>query len=616
MENTVENVIELCKKFIWSTQKDSCYWSYAPYLGSFFISQYYLVLRYLNRFEYSKLNLENHKKILLDSQRSDGGWYQVTDPCVEESNLDATIFNYWFLKASKCLNVNSESMEKAREFILKNGGLQSASHMTKIWLCLFCNYEWTELAYIPLFVFRDDYMYKYSFVQNWVSQWVYPHVLPIAYLRHFKKQKFMKDEFYLSELNSSFVSKILDYTLDIRTKPVTRNIKNIIEKMHLMRRPYGTYGAYTVSTLFTLIALQDWNDNYAFNESRIDEKYFKDSINFVEDLYLKSDSSSYLGVLDDGRWWDTLLITLGLLEVGEDKERLRPVVMHFLKNAVQECGGIPYGLDFEYAPDTDDTGVMVLLLAKYYKEDYSDALKKANSWLISMQNNDGGFGAFAKGNNDLLVVRTIAGRFTNSAEIFDESSVDVTAHILEGWAECGYTTNDKHVRNALAYIKSKQTSFGAWEGRWGVNYIYAVGAVVPAIANIRGLNLLNEKWILKSIDWLLRCQNDDGGFGESTLSYKNPDWIGKGISTPSQTAWAILALLEAEKVGYLVTDALEKAINYLMKNFEFDAGRWFDKSSVGTGHRQLLYMQYPVYSIAWPLIALGRYMSYKNNLKF
>lgn len=607
--NSLDQVLESVKNFAWRTQKDSSYWLYAPYLGSFFISQYYLVLKMLDRLDQSKIDTKKLSQILIESQRKDGGWYQVPDPNNETSHLDATIFNYWFLKASDSAPLDSEVMSRAKEFIVGQGGLQSASHMTKIWLCLFGQYEWTELASIPLFAFRNDNIYKYSFVQNWVAQWVYPHILPIAYLRNFNFQKFMGKNFDLQELNGSNFTPIQDHTNE--KKSYDWSVKNLIEKIHLMRRPQGTYGAYSVSTLFTLIVLKDYQQ---FDQS-INENLFKQSIDFIEELYLNSETSSYLGVLDDGRWWDTLLITLGLLECDEQAIKLEPSIDYFLKNAVQDCGGIPYGLDFEYAPDTDDTGIMALIFAKFYASKYSSELKKANDWLISMQNNDGGFGAFAKGNYESILIKLFAGKFQNSAEIFDASSVDVTAHILEGWAESGYTLKDRHIQMAVQYLKNQQTNFGAWEGRWGVNYIYAVGSVVPAVAKIQGVDLLKEKWILNSIDWLVKCQNLDGGFGESTQSYVNKEWIGRGVSTASQTAWAILALIEAERAGYSTNRSLEKAVDYLVNIFSWNEQRWFDVSSVGTGHRRLLYMQYPVYSIAWPMIALGRYKKLVNDKK-
>ncbi len=39
-----------------------------------------------------------------------------------------------------------------------------------------------------------------------------------------------------------------------------------------------------------------------------------------------------------------------------------------------------------------------------------------------------------------------------------------------------------------------------------------------------------------------RHQNEDGGWGEDARSYDDPHWIGRGPSTASQTAWALLAL--------------------------------------------------------------------------
>ena len=546
----IDSVVELAKSFVWSTQKDSSYWLYPPYLGTFFISQYYLVSRYLDSFENSKLNIGKFKEILLNTQRHDGGWQQVTDPSNKASNLDATIFNYWFLKASSSLSTDSKQMENARNFIISQGGLNKCSHMTKIWLCLFGQYNWDNIAYLPIFVFRDDTFYfKFTNVKPWVAQWVYPHVLPIAYLRYWKKQRFLGKSFDISELCEINNSKeVRDYTSESRPTLPPKNVENMIEKLSEIRRPLGTYGAYSVSTLFSLIAIQDYQKNWPekINKDK-KEREFKESIEMVEDLYFNSDSSSYLGVLDDGRWWDTLLITLGLLENEEDPSKLKPVIDHFIKYGVQKCGGIAYGLDFEYAPDTDDTGIMVLILAKYFKTQYADNVKLANDWLIEMQNSDGGFGAFAKENTDWSIVRLFAGNFQNSAEIFDSSSVDVTAHILEGWAESGHSLNDVHVQKAIQYLKAQQTSFGAWEGRWGVNYIYSVGAVISALTKFKGFDLKDETWLIKSIIWLMKCQNENGGFGESTMSYTNTEWIGKGVSTATQTAWAILVLVEVEK---------------------------------------------------------------------
>ena len=82
-----------------------------------------------------------------------------------------------------------------------------------------------------------------------------------------------------------------------------------------------------------------------------------------------------------------------------------------------------------------------------------------------------------------------------------------------------------------------------------------MGCILPGRARI-GYNL-REQWIARSIDWLKSRQNHDGGFGETVLSYNKPDeYNGIGVSTVSQTAWGLLALLEVSHI-YDVSDAIE-----------------------------------------------------------
>ena len=45
-----------------------------------------------------------------------------------------------------------------------------------------------------------------------------------------------------------------------------------------------------------------------------------------------------------------------------------------------------------------------------------------------------------------------------------------------------------------------------------------------------------------AVRWLERVQNPGGGFGEDLRSYRDRSWSGRGVSTASQTAWALLGL--------------------------------------------------------------------------
>ena len=128
---------------------------------------------------------------------------------------------------------------------------------------------------------------------------------------------------------------------------------------------------------------------------------------FVEEMYFNR-RVPYEGSLDDGRYWDTLLAALALLEAGENIEKLHPTVEFMIKTAVQPNGGIPYGQEFEYAPDIDDTAMLLFLYGIMNKKmtgnysfgTYAQQINRTYTWLKSTQNNDGGFPAFDKDKND------------------------------------------------------------------------------------------------------------------------------------------------------------------------------------------------------------------------
>lgn len=54
----------------------------------------------------------------------------------------------------------------------------------------------------------------------------------------------------------------------------------------------------------------------------------------------------YEGSLDDGRYWDTILAVLGILESGQKELKLSNTIEYLIKTAIQPNGGIPYGHEF------------------------------------------------------------------------------------------------------------------------------------------------------------------------------------------------------------------------------------------------------------------------------
>ena len=103
--------------------------------------------------------------------------------------------------------------------------------------------------------------------------------------------------------------------------------------------------------------------------------------------------------------------------------------------------------------------------------------------------------------------------------------------------------------------------------------------------------------------WLEQCQNADGGWGEDLRSYRDPAWRGRGASTPSQTAWALLALLAAGERG----SAVERGVAWLAESQRPD-GDWDEQAYTGTGFPGDFYIGYRLYKLVFPVMALGRYL--------
>jgi squalene-hopene/tetraprenyl-beta-curcumene cyclase len=308
--------------------------------------------------------------------------------------------------------------------------------------------------------------------------------------------------------------------------------------------------------------------------------------------------------------WDTPWVMLALSEAGlpPDHPALRRAAGWLLNQQSKVYGdwslkapGVPAGgWPFEFYnsqyPDTDDTALVLASLCKTDLET-EQAFNDGLQWMIGMQNDDGGWAAFDRDNNTTLVEQI---PFCDFGEVLDPSSADVTAHVLETLARLGYPRSDPRVQRGLAYLWREQEEDGAWFGRWGVNYIYGTAAALMALDAL-GFSLEDGR-IAKAADWLRRHQNEDGGWGESCLSYTEAAWRGKGPSTASQTAWAILGLLSARGVE---DSALQAGVRWLLDKQSAD-GTWDEPYFTGTGFPGDFYLNYHEYRNYFPALALAR----------
>src|SRR6185312_4696218 len=201
----------------------------------------------------------------------------------------------------------------------------------------------------------------------------------------------------------------------------------------------------------------------------------------------------------------------------------------------------PGGWAFEFAnvnyPDVDDTAEVVLALDRLPASAKREGAEgRAVAWTVGMQSSDGGWGAFDADNTRALV-RELP--FLDFGEVIDEPSADVTAHTIEMLAAVG-RAGSRATREGVRWLLEHQEADGSWYGRWGINYVYGTGAAVPGLI-AAGIDPASTP-IRRAVRWLEDHQNEDGGWGEDARSYDDERWIGRGPSTASQTAWALLAL--------------------------------------------------------------------------
>jgi squalene-hopene/tetraprenyl-beta-curcumene cyclase len=226
------------------------------------------------------------------------------------------------------------------------------------------------------------------------------------------------------------------------------------------------------------------------------------------------------------------------------------------------------------------------------------ALAHGLEWTLGMQSRDGGWAAFDADNASRFLD---AVPFPDLEGVTDPSSPDVTGRVLAVAAERGFGLGLGRVRRGVEFLHRTQHPDGSWSGRWGVNALYGTWLAVTGL--VAAGEEADAPHLRRAVGWLAGCQNADGGWGERVTSYDDESQRGVGESTPSQTAWAVMALLAVAGPAH---PGVVRGVEYLV-GAQDPEGTWDEQAVTMTAVPRRSYLRSHLAPLHFPLRALGQY---------
>jgi squalene-hopene/tetraprenyl-beta-curcumene cyclase len=596
-------------------------------------------------------------------QRADGTWANFHGGPGE---LSTTIEAYWALRLAGD-EAAAEHMRSAATFVREQGGVERARVFTHVWLALFGLWSWDrvpalppEIVLLPSWVALNVYDFA-----CWARQTIVALALVIAH-RPRRELPFDLEELRGAQpwaptrprsARGRWLARLDRLVRAYERRPLRplRRLAIARAERWIVRRQEadGSWGGIQPPWVYSLMALH-------LNGYPLEHPLMRRGIEGIDGFMVEERGDGARGQADHGQAthgappersrrleacqspvWDTALSVIALSDAGLEDEHpaLVAAAEWLLGEEVRVPGDwrvarprvAPGGWAFEFAnvnyPDVDDTAEVVLALLNVWSSSTAHArararagqpferdapngqameadahprargaIERAVAWTKGMQGRDGGWGAFDAENTRALV-RELP--FLDFGEVIDEPSADVTAHAVEMLAAVGQAEHPA-TKDAVRWLIERQEPGGSWWGRWGVNHVYGTGAVVPAL--IAAGVAPAAGCVRRAVEWLEAHQNQDGGWGEDPRSYDSAEWVGRGASTASQTAWALLALHAAgERDG----EAASRGVRWLVETQRED-GSWDEPQYTGTGFPSDYYINYHLYRLIFPVMALGR----------
>ena len=602
--------------------------------------------------ESHKIEIKNY--LFARAHPEDGGWGLHIEG---ESSVFGTAMNYTVLRLVG-VPADDPRMIKARETLWKFGGALRGPHWAKFWLSVLGVMDWDVVNPVPpeLWLLPD-----WVPIAPW-RWWIHMRqvMLPMSYIY---SKKF---SYPLNDLTKSLRSELLTQTYetiefhnhrndiaptdDYHTK--TWFLKVLFWFLAVIWQPFIRWDSLIKRAeehVWWLIEAEDNNTDYAnlgpvngpMNTLCAYIKGGRDFHNFREHLKTLPE---FLWVKDEGmlmngtngvQSWDTSFLIQAVESCGwSNDKKWKPMLtkaLEFLEDQqiLEECkdqhkcyrqqrkgawGFSTRKQGYTVSDCTSEGLKSVLILQnerKYPALIPERRLKDAIDVLLTMQNASGGCASYEPTRGSELL------EHLNAAEVFGRIMIEydypecttavVTAlHMFQKYYPDYRAAEIKTFKErAVAYIRHAQRKDGSWYGSWGICFTYAGMFALESLA-CEGESYANSDRVRRACQFFVDKQMDDGGWGETYRSCELGEWCQHPQSQVVQTAWVIIALLEA---GFGESesqrDVLRRAVRLIMQRQQAN-GEWLQEAIEGVFNKSCM-ISYPNYKFIFPIKALGMY---------
>ncbi|NUP07182.1 MAG: hypothetical protein HOW73_14095 [Polyangiaceae bacterium] len=274
-------------------------------------------------------------------------------------------------------------------------------------------------------------------------------------------------------------------------------------------------------------------------------------------------------------------------------------------------GGYPYSFACHGWPVSECTAEATLARLESQSPSIpaDDDLAMAAQFILRTQAEDGGFGSYEPRRLPFSL------EWLNPAEMFGDAmaesgNAECTASCIAALARIVKERPLLLKRPELAgipdailragrYLRRLQLPEGCWHGSEGVHFTYGT------LFGIRGLTAAGvpptDPAIRKAAAWLKLHQRPDGSWGERHAVHPT-SYVEHDEGQVVQTAWALLALLEAQEPDW---DVIERAARFLARE-QLGSGEWPKQAPHGAFFHTAV-LEYGLYRFYFPLWALAQF---------